>query len=184
MIAVLLPHTGAHCAQHAPLLACLPPFFRRALRMPWRKPAVPAALPSAGAATPPDGVPVLGTRLLSDVRSTWSAARFKEPADPGAGLARRPVNGRSLGTLPRRTPGATLGRAPWETGSFQVPADVTLVPATPCAGLSFDCGNGLHAPVCDRRNCPCDCHRAPVHGEASQLAVREAQERLARGLTA
>lgn len=26
-------------------------------------------------------------------------------------------------------------------------------------GLSFDCGNGLHAPVCNGRNCACSCHR-------------------------
>jgi hypothetical protein len=25
-------------------------------------------------------------------------------------------------------------------------------------GLSFDCGNGLHAPLCDGRNCTCSCH--------------------------
>lgn len=27
-------------------------------------------------------------------------------------------------------------------------------------GLSFDCGNGLHAPLCDGRNCSCSCHRS------------------------
>lgn len=27
-------------------------------------------------------------------------------------------------------------------------------------GLSPDCGNGCHAPLCDGRNCSCDCHRS------------------------
>lgn len=26
-------------------------------------------------------------------------------------------------------------------------------------GQSFDCGSGCHAPLCDGRNCDCDCHR-------------------------
>lgn len=26
------------------------------------------------------------------------------------------------------------------------------------AGMSFECGTGLHAPLCDGRNCSCSCH--------------------------
>lgn len=26
-------------------------------------------------------------------------------------------------------------------------------------GPSFECGTGLHAPVCSGRNCDCECHR-------------------------
>jgi len=56
------------------------------------------------------------------------------------------------------------------------------LPPVPAFGLSFDCGNGLHAPVCDGRNCSCSCH-GKTYGETCQADV-EAQERLARGLTA
>lgn len=61
-------------------------------------------------------------------------------------------------------------------------------------GLSPDCANGCHAPLCSGRNCSCGCHgkaapaygeppalnpllaaSAPVYGEAPQDAVDEAQ---------
>lgn len=90
------PHEGRHCA------AARPSFFRRALRLPWRKPAVPAPHPGAGAVTPPGGRyaccscceeagpceprddhrapcqdgcndPVLGDRMIADVRREYGA---------------------------------------------------------------------------------------------------------------
>ena len=163
------------------LLAAMSKFFRRVLRMPWRRRAVPAELRTAadlrtaGAATPPgfpccvhceDGSPceprdshlspcsdgcngVLAGRMLSEVRTEWNAwhdaltdrevAALRPPKtlarqdgevliDERGHVTVRPVNGRYLGDLPRRTPAATLNRAPWKTGSFAVPVDVTLVP--------------------------------------------------------
>lgn len=85
-------------ARHAP---ARPPLFRLSLRMPWRKPAAVPAVAAAGTATPDvarfaccphcegrcghpgnhpaactDGcnAPVLGDRMLSDVRAAWDAA--------------------------------------------------------------------------------------------------------------
>jgi hypothetical protein len=160
MIALLLPHTGGHAPRTAvdAVLASVPEIFRRVLRMPWRKRAVPAEFPAAGAATAPLGDPVLRDRWTWEVCAEYDAPRptftpraltageqaahasamheaslpYLPPLPTTADLRNeyfRPVNGRYLGTLPRRTPAATLGRAPWETGSFTVPADVTLVPA-------------------------------------------------------
>ena len=80
------------------------------------------------------GMPVLRDRWTWEVRAEHDAQRHAD-AMHGASLPylppvpRRPVNGRLLGDLPRRQPAATLNRAPWETGSFTVPGDVTLVPA-------------------------------------------------------
>jgi hypothetical protein len=155
VIALLMPHAGHHAASHAAPLAILPQLFRRAIAAVRRKPAVPAGV-AAGAATalltPPDGTPVLGDRMLSDVRRERNEdaeiAALSGPEIRAPGVRKilpradgqivigddnrvhvRPVNGRLLGTLPRRTPAATLNRAPWETGSFTVPGDVTLVPA-------------------------------------------------------
>lgn len=106
-------------------------FFRRALRLPWRKRPVPAAHPAAGAATPPDGLPVLRDRMLSDVRREYGAGL------PTAGQMRREYFAQPA-----------YGQAPV----------AALLAAE--RGLSFDCHTGLHAPVCDGRNCTCDCHRS------------------------
>jgi hypothetical protein len=121
-------------------------FFRRAIAAVRRKEAVPAVA-AAGAATPPDGLRVLGDRMLSEVRREHDALTDAEIAAlrPRKRLARhdgevlidernrvtvRPVNGRSLGTLPRRRPGATLpyveplverpGKQPWHTTQMPV----------------------------------------------------------------
>lgn len=86
-----------------------------------------------------NGLPVLGDQMLSEVRAEQDKA-YPRPTyyprpdgdvivDKRNHVHLRPVNGRNLGDLPRRTPAATLNRAPWETGAFPVPADVTLVPA-------------------------------------------------------
>jgi hypothetical protein len=91
--------------------------------------------------------PVLGQDMLSEVRARWDiVGRLAKSARlPDAEIAdldarvdywmrqprRRPVNGRYLGTLPRRHPGATLPRVeplvdrgpdhpPWMTGAFPV----------------------------------------------------------------
>lgn len=82
---------------------------------------------------------VLRDRMLSEVRADWDKA-YPRPTyygrhdgdvivDRRNHVHVRPVNGRNLGDLPRRQPAATLNRAPWETGAFTIPADVTLVPA-------------------------------------------------------
>lgn len=65
-VPLLDSHKGCHCAPRAS-------FFRRALRMPWRKPSAPAVKP-AGAATAliADAQPVLGDRTIDDVRAQWN----------------------------------------------------------------------------------------------------------------
>lgn len=79
--------------------------FRRAMRMPWRKPAVPAAVATAGAATSLLGEPVLGDRMISDVRAH---------ADAMNEISTRYVPLHDQ-TLPRLT---TSDHAPWDTSSF------------------------------------------------------------------
>jgi hypothetical protein len=97
-----------------------------------------------GGIVPVEGV--LGDRMLSEVRAQWNAwhdglsdaeiaalrPRRRLPREDGEividqrnGIHVRPVNGRYLGTLPRRTPGATLpyeplidrgpNHPPWQT---------------------------------------------------------------------
>jgi len=83
MIALLLPHTGAHAAQHTPLLACLPPFFRRAVAAVRRKLAVPAALDTAGAATPTTLLTAPGHDLLTDADLTALRTRKVLPRADG-----------------------------------------------------------------------------------------------------
>ena len=128
------------------LLTPVAEFFRRALRMPWRKPAVPADVPAGTAAghypccahcedgspcEPRDNHPapctggcndpVLRDQMLAQVREQWNAWHDDMPATgfkPSAAMdtgefevldakldaVLRPVNGRYLGTQPRRQP--------------------------------------------------------------------------------
>lgn len=65
MIALLLPHTGAHAAPSS--------FFRRLVAAWRRKPSAPEAPLPSGAATALLGSPVLGDRMIADVRREWSA---------------------------------------------------------------------------------------------------------------
>lgn len=70
---------AAHSVRHA---APRTPIFRRSLRLPWRKPAVPAGYETAGAATAliNDAAPVLGDQWVSDVREQWNAWHDGTPA--------------------------------------------------------------------------------------------------------
>lgn len=144
VVPLLDAHKGKHCTARPERLS----FFRRIVAAVRRKPDLvgrawtPGAAPTA-LLTPPDGTPVLGDRMLSDVRARYDAVHtFKssarltdaEIADLDARLdaaLRRPVNGIYLGTLPRRKPGATLpcvepltdrgpGHPPWPTQEMPV----------------------------------------------------------------
>jgi hypothetical protein len=119
-------HTGGH-------VAARPSFFRRGLRLPWRKPAAVPACPPAGAATPAGGTAVLGDRMLSEVRAelgerpggvltdaqqvAHAGVMHKQSARYLPPQPRRPVNGRSLGTMPRI---ATPDHPPWVTAAMPV----------------------------------------------------------------
>jgi hypothetical protein len=61
------------------------------------------------------------TSLITPARAASHASATHEASTPYLPPAPRHAG------LPRRDAGATLNRAPWETGSFAVP-DVTLVP--------------------------------------------------------
>lgn len=113
MIQLLREHPGRHLDPCT--LSAVPPFLRRVLRLPWRKPAVPVPHPGAGTALPsgdryehcehcnltceevhpvPCGFgcndPVLGDRMLSEVRAELDAhRRARQHADiMHAGYAR------------------------------------------------------------------------------------------------
>lgn len=102
IIHLLDAHAGRHAADAAALLA-VPQLFRRLF--PGRRKAAPAVLSPAGAAA-------------------LTTAQQQEHADAMHDMAKqylpdvpRPVNGRSLGTLPRLT---TPDRPPWHTAAFPV----------------------------------------------------------------
>jgi hypothetical protein len=129
MIALLLPHTGGHAPRTAvdAVLASVPEIFRRAIAaVRWRK-AAPAVC--AGAATtlltPPDGQAVLGDKTIAQVRREYDTGQLAAIHPAAHGPERptvlerpdgqvvideqhhvrvRPVNGRPLGTQPRRQP--------------------------------------------------------------------------------
>ena len=91
-----------------------------------------AGAPATALLTPPDGTPVLGGRMLSEVRrehDALSAAALRPrkvlPRADGQVVIDernhvhvRPVNGRLLGDLPRRD--RRPGRPPWETAELPV----------------------------------------------------------------
>lgn len=98
--------------------------FRRALRMAMRRKGETApALKQAGAVLPTVGcLPDLQARMHAD-RMHDTYARYAD--------RQRPVNGRSLGTLPRRDAGATFrsqplvdrgpDKPPWMTAAWPLP---------------------------------------------------------------
>lgn len=100
------------------------------------------AVAGAGASPEPSGVTgadaVLGDDMIADVRARWNAgprvtlsAQMTTAelalldAKVDSALARRPVNGRSLGTLPRKQ---VPDRPPWKTDHFPVVREEPYVP--------------------------------------------------------
>lgn len=131
------------------------PLFRLSLRMPWRKPAAVPAV--AGAATPADArfaccphcegrcahpdnhpvactdgcnAPVLGDRMIADVRREWSGQLAHADAMHAMNARylpqpRRPVNGVRRPTGPLI---ASPTHPPWVTAAMPVLADEPPVP--------------------------------------------------------
>jgi hypothetical protein len=102
-----------------------------------------AAVKHQGHPATDPGIPVLRDEMLGKVRADWDQrspaqahadamhAGYRAATDRlrrEAGLPTVDEMREEYFALPRRTPAATLNRAPWETGSFTVPGDVTLVP--------------------------------------------------------
>ncbi|HEX4790183.1 MAG TPA: hypothetical protein VH372_17080 [Actinospica sp.] len=120
MIALLLPHTGAHCAPpSAPGL--VRQFFRRAIAAVQRKEAAPEVRTLAPGAVPEllsDAEPVLGNGTIAEAKARWDARQDEDiavtghPATEPAGFPALtpaqqgavPVNG----PLPKRVPGAAV----------------------------------------------------------------------------
>ena len=133
-------YTPRHCAtvqrQPKPGPGPLALFFRRALRLVQRKPAVPAKYGTAGAAAAPLdtsllGDPVLGNDMIAKVRDRWNDRH--DGTQPSFALTRPvyipseapptgelPVLG---GQLPRRTPGASLADNPPDPTPEQMRAE-------------------------------------------------------------
>lgn len=90
--------------------------------------------------------------LRAELAALWERlATFELPAPPAPAPApRRPVNGRNLGTLPRREP--ITNRQPWQTAQNPMLRDQPVVPR--------------YAPEA-------------VYGEACQLDVAEAERHFA-----
>jgi hypothetical protein len=148
------PHCGGHCAPPSRLAR----FFRRVIAAVRRGVPVPAGIPAGtGTVLLAGAEPVMRDRMISEVRARWDAERMNPghqlltdaelaalrprrvlPREDGQIVIDernhvhvRPVNGRYLGTLPRRQPGASLpyveplvdrgpGHPPWMTGAFPV----------------------------------------------------------------
>lgn len=127
MIALLAPHAGAHAAVHAAPVAAASLFFRRLVRPWWRKPAPPEVSTSASGAgrtgTSLLGEPVLGDRMLSEVRSEHNErlaggltpAQATAHAEAVNAMSARylPAPPRHAHSLPRRRP--MVDRPPWQT---------------------------------------------------------------------
>lgn len=113
-------HTGGHCAPPSVLVS----FFRRVLRMPWRKPAVPEVHFSASGA---------GPATLLDVPAGWTVSPSGSLIPPypvasgrHASSARVACNSVQDRTIPRkRVPGSP----PWYTDRFPVVRPEPYVPA-------------------------------------------------------
>jgi hypothetical protein len=69
----------------------------------------------------------------------------------------RPHTGRHQLRARGNADAARPGRRP--ATALLKPTRTWYLPPPASAGLSFDCGNGLHSPVCDGRNCSCGCHK-------------------------
>lgn len=103
IIQLLDAHAGRHAANAAALLA-VPQLFRR---MRLRRKAAPGAHASGA-----------GTGLTTAQQLAHANAMHEADAPLADAQQRRPVNGRSLGTLPRRKP--MVNRPPWETAELPV----------------------------------------------------------------
>jgi hypothetical protein len=162
------------------LLTPVAEFFRRALRMPWRRPAVPAAIATAGAATtlltPPDGQPVLRDRMLSEVRAEHDAM---SPAAAHA-QAMHEASEPYLPAVPasRAVTPVHAGRAPW-TGAQPVLDDEALAELDRRAWvLSQLPANPARVTAGDMRRAIDSLRAMPAYGQAPVARVQEA-ERLA-----
>jgi hypothetical protein len=164
MIAPFAAHTGAHVAAAAPLLPSLPQIFRRFLGRWRRKPAVPAALASAGTATAhpatDPGMPLLRNRTLSEVRA--EAAR-QHAAAMNAGYVSAVDRLRQEAGLPtvQQMREMRAGSPPWLFPPLEEPLWEEPQPRGPVHDTRMD----VYAP-----------HYAPdagalVYGQAPQLVV-------------
>jgi hypothetical protein len=110
-------YAAHHVREHAP--HPVTSFFRRMLAALRREETAPETFPRSGAAA----TTLLADRNAPQEHADAMHATYARYAD------RRPVNGRNLGTLPRRDAGASLprveplidrgpGKPPWMTGSF------------------------------------------------------------------
>jgi len=164
-------HKGKRCAPPSALTL----FFRRALRLVRRKPAVPGPDAIQGSA-PGDAATGTATTLLADARPVMGDAMIAD--------VREQWNGWHDGTpVPTFTPAtAEADRAAYVSSQVREAA-FTRDPETlrqVIAGLSPDCANGLHAPLCSGRNCTCSCHTAartgaPGYGQAPVARVLESE---------
>jgi hypothetical protein len=138
----------------------------------------------------------LGTLFHAELKALWRKVTLRLESRPAPSPAYVPQH---AATMPRRKP--LVNRQPWQTAEFPAvpvpeaqlaldPGDgldqVSLVrPYLPLTdeetralyftrGLSPDCANGCHAPLCSGRNCSCGCH-----GKAAPVADVLAGERLA-----
>lgn len=110
------PHTGSHCPPPSPITL----FFRRALRMAWRKPVAPempegvrsgaAGSTWGDAPLPDDTASFAALHPDGHARTDWDHA--PSALAWHAAALRRPVNGRNLGTQPRI---GTPEHPPWMT---------------------------------------------------------------------
>lgn len=105
-------HTGGHCAPPSVLVS----FFRRVLRMPWRKPAAPEG------STSPSGAGAPATLLDVPVGWTVSPSGSLIPPYPvasgrHASSARVACNSVQDRTIPRKR---TADHPPWVTAAFPV----------------------------------------------------------------
>jgi len=169
MIALLLPHTGAHAAQHTPLLACLPPFFRRAVAAVRRKLAVPAALDTAGTATPTTLLAAPGHDLLTDADLTaLRTRRARQHADAmHAGYAAAVDRLRQEAGLPtvKQMRELRAGSPPFLFPPLEEPLWAEPQARGPVRDTRMDVAAPHYAP-----------DTAPGYGQAPVLVVDEAQE--------
>jgi hypothetical protein len=125
-LAAFRPRQGIHCApRRSPA-----EIFRRILRGLRRKQAAPEVPPPSGAV--PDGEPVMGDRMIAEVRAERGRAvsfanAMHEKSVPYV-EDQQPRNGAYLGTLPHY-PDAVVrrGKAPWYTTPFASPPVPTAV---------------------------------------------------------
>lgn len=88
MIHLLMSHPGTHAVAHAAPIAALPMIFRRAIAAARRKPAAPEVSTSASGAGCAgadwgDEMPVMGDRMLSEVRARCDAEAYPAAAYSG-----------------------------------------------------------------------------------------------------